>query len=248
MKKKKSRLFFDIETSPNIGFFWKSGHEIDVPHQDIIKERAVICICYKWEGERKIYSLSWDKNQDDKEMLQKFVQLMQQADEVVTHNGDFFDIRWIRTRCIKHGISMPYDITSLDTIKFARNKFYFNSNRLDYLGKFLGFGGKKDTGGIDLWKKIVLEKSKSAMATMISYCKRDVQLLEDIFHKLNNYVPSKTHFGGGVVSCPECGSNKLVVNKHRITASGSKKTTLQCQECGKYNTVATSKFVKESQK
>jgi hypothetical protein len=40
------RLFYDIETSPNIGFFWSSSYKANIPHDNIIKERAVICICW----------------------------------------------------------------------------------------------------------------------------------------------------------------------------------------------------------
>ena len=50
----KGRLFFDIETSPNIGFFWQSGYKLQVPYTNIIKERAIICICYKWENDKKV--------------------------------------------------------------------------------------------------------------------------------------------------------------------------------------------------
>ncbi len=37
----------------------------------IIKERAVICICYKWEDEKEVYYLEWDSKQNDKRMLQR---------------------------------------------------------------------------------------------------------------------------------------------------------------------------------
>ena len=57
--KKIKRLFFDIETSPNIGLFWTSGYKLNISHDSIIKERAIICICYKWAGDDKIYSLQW---------------------------------------------------------------------------------------------------------------------------------------------------------------------------------------------
>ena len=70
-KQKIKRLFFDIEVSPNIGLFWQPGHKISLDYGNIIQERAVICICYKWQG-GKTQSLTWDKKQDDKEMLKKF--------------------------------------------------------------------------------------------------------------------------------------------------------------------------------
>ena len=69
LKTKRRRLFFDIETSPNIGTFWQAGYKKTISPEDIIKERAIICICYKWEGEKKVYGLTWDENQDDKNFL-----------------------------------------------------------------------------------------------------------------------------------------------------------------------------------
>ena len=54
--KKIKRLFFDIETSPNIGLFWTAGYKLNISPDSIIKERAIICICYKWAGDDKIIS------------------------------------------------------------------------------------------------------------------------------------------------------------------------------------------------
>ena len=63
---KRKRLFFDIETSPNIGFFWQAGYKKNIDYSNIIKERAIICICYKWEGEKEVGYLHWDAKQCDK--------------------------------------------------------------------------------------------------------------------------------------------------------------------------------------
>jgi hypothetical protein len=67
---KRKRLYFDIETSPNIGLFWSAGYKQKIDYSNIIKERAIICICYKWEDEKQVHSLNWDKNQSDKKLLQ----------------------------------------------------------------------------------------------------------------------------------------------------------------------------------
>jgi len=92
------RLFFDIEVSPNIGLFWQSGYKLNIGHDSIIKERAIICICYKWENQKTVHSLKWDEKQNDKQILKQFIKIIDSADEVVGHNGDNFDIKWIRTR------------------------------------------------------------------------------------------------------------------------------------------------------
>ena len=72
---KRRRLFFDIETSPNIGLFWSAGFKQRIDYSNIIKERAIICICYKWEDEKDVYHLQWDAKQNDKAMLQKFIEV-----------------------------------------------------------------------------------------------------------------------------------------------------------------------------
>lgn len=241
------RLFFDIETSPNLVFSWNVGHEVRIGHDNIVKERAIICICYKYEGSDKVYSLTWNKG-DDKKMLEKFASVINTADEVIGHNSDNFDIKWVRTRCIYHGISMTHDIKSIDTLKASRGKFRFNSNKLDYLGKYLGVGEKMDTGGFDLWKDIILKNSRKALNKMVDYCKQDVVLLEKVFQKLNPYIPHKTNaakmFDRTPITCPECLCDDTVINKYKTSAAGVKSVTLQCKGCHKYFSVLESRFNK----
>lgn len=228
------RLFFDIEVSPNIGFFWQPGYNLTIDYGNIIRERAVICAAYKWEGNDKVYALTWDKEQNDKPLLEALVAIMNEADEIVAHNGDKFDQSWIRTRCIYHGIPMPPFYVSVDTLKAARSKFRFNSNRLDYIGKFLGVGEKTQTSGFDLWRKITLDNSRKALKEMVEYCKNDVVLLEKVFEKMNSYIPAKSHATGFKGNCPECGSEARVTYGIRVTAAGVNFQRAQCKKCGKW--------------
>ena len=188
-EKSRKKLFFDIETSPNIVFSWRIGHKINITPDNIIDERAIICISYKWEGESKVHSLSWNAG-DDKEMLKEFSKIIDSADEIVTQNGDKFDIKWLRARCIYHGIPISNKFNSIDTLKMARAGFNFNSNKLEYMGSFLGVGEKLKTG-YDLWKRIVLNDDPDAMKQMIAYCEEDVRLLERVYNKLQPYCPVK---------------------------------------------------------
>jgi DNA polymerase elongation subunit (family B) len=166
LKTKRRRLFFDIETSPNIGLFWEAGYKKNITTDNIIRERAIICICYKWEDEKEVYALQWDAKQNDKRMLEQFIAVANTANELVGHNGDKFDLAWIRTRCLFHGIDMFPNYQTIDTLKVARSKFRFQSNRLNYIAEFLGLGGKIKTE-FNLWKDILLNKDKVAMEKMI---------------------------------------------------------------------------------
>jgi uncharacterized protein YprB with RNaseH-like and TPR domain len=239
LKTQRRRLFFDIETSPNIGLFWEAGFKKTISPDNIIKERAIICICYKWEDEKEVYSLNWDAKQNDKLMLQKFIDVANTADELIGHNGDKFDLAWVRTRCLFHGISMFPTYVTIDTLKTARSKFKFNSNKLDYIAKYLGVGRKIKTE-FSLWKDIVLNKDAIAMGKMVKYCKQDVIVLERVYDALQPHMISKTHYG--VIfnqdrsSCPECGSDDLEKIRRRTTATGLKKIQYQCRTCNLYHT------------
>lgn len=238
LKTKRRRLFFDCETSPNIGLFWQAGYKQRIDYNNIIKERAIICICYKWEDEKQVYSFNWDGKQNDKKMLQDFIKVANQADEIVGHNGDKFDMAWVRTRCLFHGIPMFPTYTTIDTLKISRSKFKFNSNRLDYIASFLGIGKKIKTE-FNLWKDIVLRNDKPAMDRMVKYCKQDVILLEKVYTGLKGHVEPKTHygvlFGQDRGSCPECGSDQLEIVRRRSTVTGLKKIQYKCKTCSRYH-------------
>lgn len=238
------RLFFDIEVSPNIGFFWQPGHKISLGYENIIKERAIICICYKWAGSDKVYSLQWDKNQDDKEMLAKFVKVANLSDEMVGHNGDNFDLKWIRTRCLFHDIDMMPNYTTIDTLKEARKGFRFNSNRLDYISKFIGLEGKIKTE-FNLWKLITLNNDKKSLKYMVEYCKNDVTELEKVYDRLHKYIKPKTSIAQYRCDCPNCGSEKTKIQKSRVSAAGVRLKQIQCQDCGKYFTTPEATYNRE---
>ena len=239
MATKRKRLYFDIETSPNIGFFWQSGYKLNIGYQNILKERSIICICYKWEGDKEVHGLTWDKKQDDKKMLQDFIKIVDSADELVGHNGDKFDLAWIRTRCLFHGIQMFPNYVTIDTLKVARSKFKFNSNRLNYIADFLGIGQKIKTD-FDLWKDIALKNDQKAMDKMVKYCKMDVVLLEKVHQHLSTHMAHKTHYGVRFNqdrgSCPNCGSDELIKHASRVLASGTKKIVYKCNTCNHYHT------------
>lgn len=188
--KPKKILLYDIETSFNIVWSWQIGRKISLSDDNIIAERKVITICYKWLNDPKTYSLVW-KDNDDKEMLQKFAKIVESADIIIGHNSDQFDTKHVRTRCMYHNIQFPNKVNSIDTLKLARAGFKMNSNKLNYIGKFLGVGEKVDTGGIQLWKDVIINRDKKALDKMVNYCIGDILLLEKVYNKLKEFSPEK---------------------------------------------------------
>lgn len=242
------RLFFDIETSFNIIGDFACGYNKVIGHNQILEERKIICICYKWEGHNKVYHLQWDKNKCDKVMIKSFLKVLNQADEIVGHNGDKFDIKWIRGRCFIHGLDMMPQYNTVDTLKVSRSQFNLNSNRLDYLSKITGGGGKLKTDW-DMWVKITLYNHKPSLIKMIKYCKVDVTELERVYKRMTKFIKTKTAVDRDYLcNCPNCGSSKMSPNSYRINASGTRMVSLGCKDCGKYHYMPANKFESERKK
>jgi hypothetical protein len=239
----RRRLFLDIETSPLQVFVWSLNDKsnANISHKSIIKDRGVICICWKWAGEKKVESLTWSKGQSDKTMLKKFVPVLSEATEIIAHNGDRFDLPWIRGRCLTHGIPMAPTYPTIDTLKKSRQKFRLPSNRLDYLGNLL-VGEQKIATGFGLWRDIVLHKSDTAMRKMVDYCKGDVLLLEKVWNKMAPFVEPATSIASHACDCPECGNPRPVVKGYRTRKTGSVYVQLLCKRCPKWYGVPLSKY------
>lgn len=238
------RLFFDIETSPMVVYSWRIGYNINLSYDNIVTDWKVICICYKWEGEDEVHSLRWD-NYCDKKMLEDFIKVANGADELIAHNGDRFDLKKIRTRCVYHRIPMFPHYRTLDTLKKSRSGFSFDSNRLDYIAKYLGVG-QKIKSEFNLWKQC-MEGNEKALNDMVDYCKGDVVVLEDVFFVLQDYIKNNTHNGvvnGGYKhECPTCGSEDTVLYKNNVTASGTIKRLMECETCNYHYEISNRSYL-----
>ncbi len=153
------------------------------------RERAIICICYKWEGEKKVHFLRWDKNQCDKTLLKEFIKVANDAHELVGHNSDMFDLPWIRTRCLFHNIDMFPNYTTIDTYKISKNKFKFNSNKLDYIAKFLGVGACDVRVGVTLRHGVGDEPPAQVPAVISSRCHLvSYATIVALYHSSNGFI------------------------------------------------------------
>ena len=250
------RLFYDIETSYNIVKSWRIGYNLNVGPQDIIHERGIICVSWKWEGQDKVQTLYWN-NGCDKVLVKKFIKIMGEADELVGHNIDRYDTRFLMTRAIKHGILALPKYSSYDTLKKARKHFSFNSNKLDYIARILGLGGKMEHSGLKMWDDIVLydilgigskRKRDVAFKTMITYCEQDVVLTEEVFNKLKNYTEHNVHHaalhGLSKHNCPNCGSSNVKLEDRYITKAGTPRKLMKCKKCRLQFFISNTEYLK----
>lgn len=249
--KKPRILLWDVENTHSIVAtfpMWKAN----ISHEAILQEWFMLCASWKWLGENKIYSVSLlddpvrfkEDHTDDYYVIAKMHDILSEADAIIAHHGDAFDIKKFNARSVKHGFGPIPNVVQIDTLKMAKSKFKFNFNKLDYLAQYLGVGKKIKTN-IHLWIDCLHGKRK-AIKEMVAYNKVDIEMLEGIYKKLAPYCVSKlnhNHFTQERV-CPTCGSTRLTVNRYRLTRVG-KMIQLQCKDCGGFSSFPVSKTGKE---
>lgn len=238
-------MFWDLETSHNLVASFTLRPEY-INYENIIKERSIICASWKFMGEDEIYSVSVTDDikafrkdrHNDKKVLLKLKKAIESADALVAHNGDRFDLKYFNTRLLYHNIDPIDKPLTIDTLKVARRNFNFNSNRLDYIGQYLGCGKKIKTSN-PMWLCIVnssvpVKEALKLTAEMVKYNRQDVLLLEKVFYALRPYITNlpnqNLYHDSPICLCPTCGSDN-------IARAGTRKTKtavyqrLRCSGC-----------------
>lgn len=226
-------LFLDVETNYSVVASWSLWPKY-IPHDNILQEWYVICACWKWAGQKTVHSAK-TYDQDDKEVILRIKEAIEEADEIVYHNGDRFDFKKLQARALVNGIEPIVKPVAVDTLKQARKHFALTSNRLDYIGKILGVGGKIDTSN-ELWLK-ALRGEKKAINYMVKYCKEDVRLLERVYDKMKPYMDvgvNRSVFHQRDLSCPRCSSNRVMKQGTRRTKTGEYQR-YKCKDCGSWS-------------
>lgn len=232
------RLFYDIETSPEIVYTWRTGYKLNIPASNIIEDWKIICVSWSWNDEDVVHNLKWNsRKRCDKSLVKKFIKVLNEADEIIAHNGDRFDIKKIRTRALVHRIPMRPRYKSFDTYKKAKHAFAMDSYSLNNIAKLLGVNTKINHEGFAMWVKC-MQGDKKTLEDMIKYCDMDIVVLKDVFREMQNYLINNVHTGvtAGRLkhSCPNCGSETATLLDNSVTAKGTIKRIMECNSCS-YN-------------
>lgn len=233
-------LYYDIETAPNLSYVWGQYDQNVIQHE---REWYMLCFGYRWEHQKytKVCSLvdfpeAYEKDpENDYHVVKKVWELLNEADIVIAHNGDKFDMRKCNARFIYHGLGPISPVKSIDTLKVARKYFYFNANHLNNLGQHLGLGKKEQTGGFSTWAGCMRGDVK-AWRRMIKYCKQDVVLLRDVYLALRPWMDNHPNLNLYTKkhACPTCGSHNLQRRGRRVTKT-SVWQSWQCSDCRSYS-------------
>lgn len=222
-------LYLDIETELHKSLHFGTWN-VNINPTLILEPGRMMCFSAKWQGGKNEFYSKWGDGQRD--MVANAHRLLSEADVVVHYYGSKFDIPHLNTEFVLGGHTPPAPYKQVDLKTAVSKQFMFPSNKLQYVSTALGFDGKHKTD-IDLWVDTMNGVSK-AQKTMEKYNRQDVELLEELYHRLLPWVPSLPNRnlwdGRG---CVACGSDQVKPSGTYHTAL-SEYARFVCRECGKW--------------
>lgn len=228
------KLIFDIETAPILGYTWRAWKTNII---EVEKDWQMICFAYKWYDQKKVHFVRGEINDpyDDDAMVNLLWKLFDEADLIIGHNLDRFDVKKSNALFARKGLTKPSPFKTIDTLKVARKNFHNTSNRLGSLGEQYGIGSKVETAGfMKLFKGCMKENDPKVWRDMKRYNLEDVRLTERLYDYLRSWMPQShpvnlnEHDG-----CPICSSSNLQRRGFSNTKT-YRYQRFQCRDCGSW--------------
>lgn len=245
------RYLFDIETAPMVmsGFVrWNAN----IAYENILHDWSILCwsaIDYDTgeiiQDSTHLHPQYFNEDpRNDYGVCYTLWQLFNNADVLIAHNGDKFDIKKTRARLAAHGFRPPRRAQQVDTLRIARSQFAFTSNRLGDLADTLGCKISKGEPSKGLWQRCT-QGDVASCKEMLAYNLQDVYVLQDVFRKLMPWAPStrvhRIYCNPADLQCPACGSHNLIKQGYHTNGRGR----VSCKDCGRWS-LTTSTRNKES--
>ena len=227
-------LLFDVETSFYHFVGWGTYKQY-IQHYQITEHQYIISWAAKWLYDDNVQSdvvtSEESKNRDDKRILKSIWKLLDEADIVIGHNGDRFDIRKLRWRFISEDMQPPSPFRIIDTLKIARREFFAPSYKQDFLTKYFHLQNKLETN-FQLWKDCeagIPEK----LEEMVKYNRHDVMGLEELYLKIRPYIHNHPNLGVLMDKdvCPTCGADDIVETNSEYITSANRFLVYRCNSC-----------------
>lgn len=174
------------------------------------------------------------KTGDDLEIVIKTIQLIKEADVIVTFNGKKFDCKLLNTRALYWGLPPIAYPKHIDLMQDAKRLFKFPSNSMQNISMYLGQEGKIATGGTRLWERCYnwedYEECDKALKEMLKYGIQDINPTRALHHRFTGWSKNTPNIGMMLkdineedgLKCVHCGSNDVtMLDKVGYTAMSS---------------------------
>jgi hypothetical protein len=238
-------LILDIETSPIEAYCWTYWPNYIDPMSQVIKNSkgkpkdwAILTWAAKWLFDDQVYSarvtLEEAVEHEDYSIMRELWQLMEEADVIVAHNGDKFDIRRINYRFAVNGFKPTSPFQSIDTMKVAKKAWGAPSYKQDYLNRDFGLKRKIETK-FELWERCVTG-DQTGLDDMLEYNQGDIFGLEDLYLTVLPWIRGPVNLSMYVDNekpyCPNCLNDNLKTLSKPYRTPAGEYEAYRCMKCG----------------
>ena len=180
-----------------------------IPPKQIIEPTRVLCWAAKWLDEKKVYFC------DEREVdyIDKIHAMVDEADAIIHYNGKAFDMKHLNREFLLRKLDPPSSYANIDLLTTMRQNFKMASNKLEWVSIQLGYEGKVQHRGIQLWIDCQEKNDEKAWREMKRYNIRDVTEMEPIYYDLLPWIKGHPNWGHYIYSdnniCLNCGPDEV---------------------------------------
>lgn len=119
------------------------------------------------------------KRSDDHALAEEVFRILSSCHIAYAHNGDRFDIPWLRTVALKYGLQMPR-IKLVDPCQIAWKRYRIGRNSLECVADFLGLKQSKLHLAPEIWRGALMDDDDECWSKLLERCVSDVDLLNAV--------------------------------------------------------------------
>lgn len=126
-------------------------------------------------------SAAWKagRRSDDREIVEEACRILAGCHIGYAHNGDRFDVPWLRTACLKYGLQMPR-LKLVDPCQIAWKKYRLGRNSLEAIADFLQLRQSKLHLAPETWRNALMDDDEEQWDLLVKRCVSDVDLLNAV--------------------------------------------------------------------
>lgn len=223
-------LFIDIETAPTLAYVW-SAYKTNII--DVAESWNILSFAFKWTEDKSVSYRSL-QTWPEPELIHHLWHLFDEADVIIGHNSDQFDIKKCNAMFLRYHMKPPRPYKTVDTCKIARKYFKMDRNTLSDLARYLDVGEKKPNLGFKTWLGC-MNNEPGQWEIMREYNIHDVDLLEKVYLALRPWHTGHPNLNlySLAADCPTCGSHHIQRRGYSY-AKVQIKQRFHCHDCGSW--------------
>ena len=235
-------LHFDTERAPPLWWAWEQKREQYLRYGQMVQRGFFTSIQWAWDWEEQPSAYSvvddlpyfLDNPTCDLNVVKKAIELVNQADILIAHNGKKFDWKHLRGRAIFHGLNPPKKPYIIDTLVEAR-KSEFPSNTLGDLADYLKLA-EKGVNEADMGKMVTgpISQRIEHIKRQTEYGLKDIAPLKALYYRLRPFMdvhPNMSTYAQ-TPCCTHCQSEDFIHRGQSPLVGGVIRKQYECKNCG----------------